>query len=57
VLAASAGIERFLETIFTIIEGNARTLVAYLGRGLRGLHSAEPENELLARQAARYPTA
>ena len=43
VLAASAGIERFLETIFTILEGNARTLVAYLGRGLRGLHNAEPE--------------
>jgi len=43
VLAASAGVERFLETIFTIVEGNARTLVAYLGRGMRWLHNAESE--------------
>ena len=43
VLAASAGVERFLETIFTIVEGNARALVAYLGRGMRWLHNAESE--------------
>jgi len=45
VLAAAAGIERFLETIFGILEGNWRTLVAYLGRGLRWLHNAESEVE------------
>ena len=45
VLAASAGVERFLETIFTIVEGNARTLVAYLGRGMRWLQNAESEVE------------
>jgi hypothetical protein len=45
VLAATAGIERFLETLFGIIEGNWRTLVAYLGRGLRWLHNAETEVE------------
>lgn len=43
VLAAAAGIERFLETIFDTIERNWLTLVAYLGRGLRWLHSAESE--------------
>lgn len=43
VLAAAAGIERFLETIFGIIEGNWRTLVAYLGRGMRWLQNAEAE--------------
>jgi len=43
VLAAAAGIERFLETLFSIIEQNWLTLVAYLGRGLRWLHSAETE--------------
>jgi len=43
VLAAAAGVERFLETIFGIIEQYWMTLVAYLGRGLRWLHSAETE--------------
>ncbi len=43
VLAAAAGIERFLETIFGITEHNWRTLVAYLGHGLRWLRSAETE--------------
>jgi len=45
VLAAAAGIERFLETIFCVIEGNWRTLVAYMGRGMRWLHNAELEVE------------
>ncbi len=58
VLAASAGVERFLETIFSVIEGNARTLVAYLGRGLRWLHNAETEvenaREWLANISAAY---
>lgn len=43
VLAAAAGVERFLETIFGIIEQYWLTLVAYLGRGLRWLRSAETE--------------
>jgi len=43
VLAAAAGVERLLETIFGIIEQYWRTLVAYLGRGLRWLHNAESE--------------
>jgi hypothetical protein len=58
VLAASAGVERFLETIFTIVEGNARTLVAYLGRGMRWLHNVESEVESarqwLANVSAEY---
>jgi len=45
VLAAAAGVERFLETIFGIIEGNWRTLVAYLGRGMSWLKNAEIEAE------------
>jgi hypothetical protein len=45
VLAAATGVERFLETLFGIIEGNWRTLVAYLGRGLRWLQNAEAEVE------------
>ena len=43
VLAAAAGVERMLETIFNIIEGSWRTLVAYLGYGMRWLKSAEAE--------------
>jgi hypothetical protein len=43
VLAAAAGVERFLETIFGVIEQSWMTLVAYLGRGLRWLHGAETE--------------
>lgn len=58
VLAASAGVERFLETIFTIVEGNARALVAYLGRGMRWLHNAESEvdnaRQWLANVSAEY---
>ncbi len=45
VLAAAAGVERFLETLFGIIEGNWRTLIAYLGRGMRWLQNAEAEVE------------
>jgi hypothetical protein len=58
VLAAAAGIERFLETIFGIIEGSWRTLVAYLGRGFRWLKSAETEvtnaREWLAKASDEY---
>ncbi len=58
VLAASAGVERFLETLFGIIEGNWRSLVAYLGRGMRWLQSAEAEVEnargWLAKVSAEY---
>lgn len=43
ILAASAAVERLLETVFNIIENNWLTLVAYLGRGLRWLKSAETE--------------
>jgi hypothetical protein len=43
VLAAAAGVERLLETGFGIIEQYWLTLVAYLGRGLRWLRSAETE--------------
>ncbi len=43
VLAAAAGVERFLETVFSVIEHNWRTLVAYLGCGLRWLRDVETE--------------
>jgi ElaB/YqjD/DUF883 family membrane-anchored ribosome-binding protein len=43
VLAAAAAVERTLETTFNVIEGNWRTMIAYLGRGLRWLKSAEVE--------------
>jgi hypothetical protein len=43
VLAAAAGVERLLETIFNMIEGSWRTLVAYMGYGMRWLKSAEAE--------------
>jgi len=41
ILVAAAAIERVLEATFGLIENNARALVAYLGRGLRWLKSAE----------------
>jgi hypothetical protein len=44
-LVASAAIERFLETVFNIMESSWHTLVAYFGRGLRWLKSAEAEVE------------
>jgi hypothetical protein len=43
ILVAAAGIERLLESFFGIVEGNWKSLVAYLGRGLRWLHAAETE--------------
>lgn len=43
VLAAAAGVERMLETIFNIVENTWKTLVAFLGRGLSWLKSAETE--------------
>src|SRR5215216_2275935 len=43
VLAAAAAVERTLESAFNMIEGGWRTMVAYLGRGLRWLKSAETE--------------
>jgi hypothetical protein len=43
VLAAAAAVERTLETTFNVMEGSWRTMVAYLGRGLRWLKSAETE--------------
>lgn len=58
VLAAAAGVERTLETVFNIIENSWKSLVAYLGRGLRWLNSAELEvdasREWLAQVSARY---
>ena len=45
VLAAAIGINLFLENVFSFIEGNWRTLVAYFGRGLRWLQSAQTEAE------------
>src|SRR5262245_50351318 len=43
VLAAAAAVERTLESTFNVIEGSWRTMVAYLGRGLRWLKNAEIE--------------
>jgi hypothetical protein len=43
VLVAAAAVERTLESIFNVIEGSWHTMVAYLGRGLRWLKSAEVE--------------
>lgn len=58
VLAAAAGVERTLETVFNIIENSWKSLVAYLGRGLRWLNSAQLEvaaaRQWLADVSARY---
>jgi len=58
VLAAAAAVERTLESAFNIIEGNWRTMIAYLGRGLRWLKSAETEvkqaRQFLADIADKY---
>lgn len=43
VLAAAAAVERTLESIFNVLEGSWRTMVAYLGRGMRWLKNAEVE--------------
>jgi len=60
VLAAAAAVERTLETLFNVLEGSWRTMVAYLGRGMRWLKSAEVEvkqaRQFLADVADRYNT-
>src|SRR5436190_20706417 len=43
VIVAAAAVERTLESIFNVIEGSWHTMIAYLGRGLRWLKSAEIE--------------
>ena len=43
VLAAAAGVERVLETVFNMVEGAWRAGVAYLGYGFRWLKSAQTE--------------
>lgn len=43
VLAAAAAVERTLESIFNVLEGSWRTMVAYLGRGMRWLKNTEIE--------------
>ena len=43
VLTAATAVERTLETTFNVIENSWRTMVAYLGRGMRWLKSAETE--------------
>jgi len=43
VLAAAAAVERTLESVFNVMEGSWRTMVAYLGRGLRWLKNTEIE--------------
>lgn len=58
VLVAAAGVERMLETLFNIIEGAWKSLVAYLGRGLLWLKNAETEvmqsRQWLADVSTRY---
>jgi hypothetical protein len=58
IIAAAAGVERMLETIFNVVEGSWKTLVAYLGYGFRWLKSAEVEvseaREWLSHTAAIY---
>ena len=58
ILAAAAAVERTLETIFNVLEGSWRTMVAYLGRGMRWLKSAETEvkqaRQFLADVADRF---
>jgi hypothetical protein len=58
VLAASAAVERTLESLFNMLESSWRTMVAYLGRGLRWLKSAEVEvqqaRQFLADAAEKY---
>jgi len=58
VLAAAAAVERTLESIFNVIENSWRTMVAYLGRGLRWLRNAEIEvqqaRQFLADASEKY---
>ena len=60
VLAAAAAVERTLESIFNVLEGSWRTMVAYLGRGLRWLKNAEVEvqqaRQFLADASDKYNT-
>ena len=43
VLVAATAVERTLESVFNMIESSWHTMIAYLGRGLRWLKSAEVE--------------
>ena len=58
VLAAATAVERTLESIFNVFEGNWHTMVAYLGRGLRWLKNAEIEvqqaRQFLADASEKY---
>lgn len=58
VLAAATGVERSLETFFNIIENGFKTMVAYLGKGLRWLKNSEIEvqqaRQWLADISTRY---
>ena len=60
VLVAAAAVERTLESLFNMIEGSWHTMVAYLGRGLRWLNSAETEvqqaRQFLADASDKYNT-
>ena len=58
VLAAATGVERSLETFFNIIENSFKTMVAYLGKGMRWLKNSEIEvqqaRQWLADISTRY---
>lgn len=58
VLAAAAAVERTLESVFNVLENSWRTMVAYLGRGLRWLKNAEVEvqqaRQFLADASEKY---
>jgi exonuclease VII small subunit len=58
VLAAAAAVERTLESIFNVLESSWRTMIAYLGRGLRWLKNAETEvqqaRQFLADASEKY---
>jgi len=58
VLVAAAAVERTLESVFNVIEGSWHKMVAYLGRGLRWLKSAEVEvkqaRQFLAEASDKY---
>lgn len=58
VLAAATAVERTLESVFNVLEGSWRTMIAYLGRGLRWLKNAEIEvqqaRQFLADASEKY---
>ena len=58
ILAAAAGVERTLETTFNMIENSWKSVVAYLGKGMRWLNAAELEvwesRQLLDDVSERY---